>query len=181
MLLHLAGARAAAHAEVLHGAAEARLLVALEVRETDDDVRVHERAADLGVLHVLAARHGHLDLVEALEAVGDDRVTAGLERVEAIGVGGVEVVERVLASAHVERVAVRDERLAAQLAYHVHDGAGVVGAQVAEVARLAQVHLDGNELVLEVDLTDSRPLDEALELVGKTVSHVRVKVAEVHL
>ena len=181
MLLHLACARAAAHAQVLHGAAKAGLLVALEVGEADDHVGIHEGAADLGVLDVLAALDGHLDLVQAPEAVGDDGVASGLEGVEAVGVGTVQVVQGVLATTYVERVAVGDERLAAQLAYHVHDGAGIVGPQVAEVARLSQVHLDGDELVLKVNLADAGCLDEPLELVGQAIAHVRVQVAEVDL
>lgn len=181
VLVHLARARAAAHAEVLHGAAEARALVPLEVREADHDVGVHEGAADLRVLDVLAAHDRHLDLVEALEPVGDDGVAPGLERVEPVGVGGVQVVERVLAPAHIERVAVGDKRLSAQLTHHVDDGARVVRAQEAKVSRLAEVHFYGDVLVLEVDLVDARAADQALELVGKPVAHVRVQVAEINL
>ena len=181
VLVHLSGAGAAAHADVLHGAAEARALVALEVREADHDVGVHEGAADLCRLDVLAALDGNLDLVEALDTVGDDGVAAGLERVEAVGVGAVQVVEAVLAPADVERVAVGDEGLAAELANDVDDGARVVGAQVAEVARLAEVHLYGDELVGKVDLLDARGADQALELVGQTVTQVGVQVAEIYL
>ena len=181
VLLHLARARAAAHAQVLHAAAKAGLLVTLEVREADHDVGVHEGATDLGVLDVLAAHDGHLHLVEALEAVGDDGVAAGLKRVEAVGVGAVQVVERVLAAAHVERIAVGDEGFAAQLAHDVDDDAGVVGAQVGQVARLAEVHLDGDELVLHVDLLDARPAHEAVELLGQVGLAVRAHVGEVDL
>ena len=181
VLLHLARTATAAHAQVLHAATESSLLVTLEVREADHDVGVHEGAADLGVLDVLASHHGHLHLVEALEAVGDDGVAAGLERVEAIGVRAVQVVERVLAAAHVERVAVGDEGFAAQLAHDVDDDAGVVGAQVGQVARLAEVHLDGDELVLHVNLLDARLAHEVVELLGQVGLAVRAHVGEVDL
>mgnify|MGYP006880500911 CR=1 FL=1 len=42
MLLHLAGTAAASHAQVLHGAAKAGLLMALKVGEADHDIGVHE-------------------------------------------------------------------------------------------------------------------------------------------
>lgn len=77
MLFHLARAAAAAHAQVFDGAAEAGGLVPLEVVEADDDVRVHDGPADLGLLHIFAARHRHQRLVGALEAVGDDDLAAG--------------------------------------------------------------------------------------------------------
>ena len=49
------------------------------------------------------------------EAVGDDHLAAGAERVVAVLVGGVEMLERVLAAADVERVAVCKEGLTAKL------------------------------------------------------------------
>ena len=51
--IHLAGAAAAAHADVLQRAAEAGRFVALEVRQADEDVGVHDGAANLGGLAVL--------------------------------------------------------------------------------------------------------------------------------
>ena len=55
---HLARPGAAAHAQVLDGPAKARGLMALEVVQADDDVRVHDGLADLGLLHIVAL-HGH--------------------------------------------------------------------------------------------------------------------------
>ena len=91
------------------------------------------------------------------------------------------MVERVGAAADIERVAVGEERLAAQLLDHVRDGARVVGAQEGEVAQFAKVDLDGDELVVEVDLLDAGAADEALELVELTLAAVRAQVGEVHL
>ena len=151
------------------------------MREADHTVRVHEGVADLGLPHVLAVLHGHEGLVRALEAVGDDHLAAGGVGREAVLVGAVDVLERVLAAAHVERVAVREEGLAAQLLDHVGDSARIVGPQEAEVAQLAKVDLDGNELVLEVDLLDARLSDKSLELVELALLGVRAQVGVVDL
>ena len=77
VLLHFSGPAAAAHADVLQRAAEARLLVALEMAQGDEHVGVHHGPADPGLLHIFAAAHRHLRLVVALEAVGDDDLAAG--------------------------------------------------------------------------------------------------------
>ena len=66
--LHLAGAGAAAHAQVLQRSAEARQLVPLEVGEGDDDVRVHDGRAYLGLLDVGAALEGDQPLVQPPQA-----------------------------------------------------------------------------------------------------------------
>ena len=70
--LLLAGARAAAHADVLERAAEAGGRVALGVRERDEDVGVHDGAADLRRAQILAAADGHEVVIVPLEPVGDD-------------------------------------------------------------------------------------------------------------
>lgn len=129
MLLHLAGTAAASHARVLHGAAKTGLLMTLKVGEADHDIGIHERLTDLGLVHVLAALDRDERLVGALEAIGDDDLAARGIRGKAVLVGGVNVLERVFAATDVERIAVGEEGLAAQLLHHVRDGAGVVGAQ----------------------------------------------------
>ena len=76
VLLHLARAGAAAHADVLDGAAKAGGLVALEVGQADEDIGVHDGAADLGRLAVFAVGHRHLDLIGAAQAVADEDLAA---------------------------------------------------------------------------------------------------------
>ena len=181
MLLHLAGAAAAAHTQILHGAAKASLLMALKVGEADHDIGIHERLADLGLVHIFAALDRDERLVGTLEAVGNDDLAARGVRGKAILIGGVDVLERVFAATDVERVAVGEEGLAAQLLHDVRDGAGVVGAQKAQVAQLAKVNLDGDELVLKVDLLNTGAADEALELVELALAAVRAQVRKVHL
>ena len=181
MLLHLAGTAAASHAQVLHGTAKAGLLMTLKVGEADHNVGVHECLTDLGLVHVLAALDRNERLVGTLEAVGDDDLAARGIRGKAVLISGVDVLERVFAATDVERVAVGEEGLAAQLLDDIRDGAGVVGAQKAQVAQLAKVNLDGDELVLKVDLLNSGVTDKALELVELALASMRAQVGEVHL
>ena len=155
--------------------------MALKVGEADHDIGIHECLADLGLVHVLAALDRNERLVGALEAVGDDNLTARGIRGEAVLVSGVNVLERVFAATDVERVAVGEEGLAAQLLDDVRDGAGVVGAQKAQVAQLAKVNLDGDELVLKVDLLNTGATNEALEFVELALASMRAQVGKVHL
>ena len=155
VLLHLAGAAAASHAEVLHAAAKTRLLVTLEMRKRDHDIGVHQGVADLGLLHVLPVFHRDERLVGALEAIGDDDLAAGGIGREPILVRAIDVLERVLAAANVQRIAVGEEGHAAELLHHIGNGACIVGTQEGEVPQLTKVNLDGDKLVLEVDLLNA--------------------------
>jgi len=155
--------------------------MALKVREADHDIGIHERLTDLCLAHVLTALDRDERLVGTLEAVSDDDLATRGIRGKAVLVGGVDVLERIFAATHIERVAVGKEGLAAQLLHDVCDGAGVVGAQKAQVAQLAKVNLNGDELVLKVDLLNAGATDEALKLVKLALASMRAQVGEVHL
>lgn len=62
------------------------------------------------------------------------------------------MLERVFAAADIERVAVCDEGPAAAFLDEVGDNLGIVRAQKRQVAELAEVQLDGDELAVKVDL-----------------------------
>ena len=177
---HFARARGAAHGEVLDRAAHAGQLVALEMVQRDDHVRVGDGAADLRGLEVDAVRDGEFDLVVALQAVADDHVAARGERAESVEVGGLEVFQRVLAVAGVQRVAVGQERLSAALLHEIGDDLCVVRAQERQVAELAEVHFDRDELVAEVERLESGFRHQVVEFVGQgRAVHFRAEVAEI--
>ena len=180
MHLHLAAPRATAHAEVLERAAEARLLVSLEVRQRDDDVGVGDGRADLGSLAVLEM-DGDLAVVRALEAVGDDDVGPDGDTVEAVLLGRLQVIDRVGAASRVQRIAVGQEWLAPEFADQLHDPRDVVGPDVGEIAGLSQVQLERNELVLEVDVCDPGGTHDRLGLVQQVVPGTRAQVGEPYL
>ena len=169
VLLHLAGPGAAAHADVLQGAAHAGLLVALEVGQGDEHVRVHHRTADLGGLHILPALHGNLHLVVALQAVGDQDVAAGGVGGEAVDISRFDVVQGVFPAAHIQGIAVRQEGLAAVGLHQVHHGPGPVGAEVGQVARLAEVHLDGHVLAVHIDIAEAGGHHQPGQLLGQVL------------
>ena len=167
VLLHFAGPGAAAHADIFQASAHARLLVTLEVGQGNEHIRVHHRPADLGGLDVLAALHGHLYLVRALEAVGNEDVAAGGVGGEAVDIGGINVVQRVFPAAHIERVAVGEEGLSALALHQVGHGPGPVGTQIGKVAGLAEMHLDGHILILHVDVAEAGGHHQTGQLLGQ--------------
>ena len=164
VLLHLAGARTATHADVLDGPAEAGHLMPLEVGQRNEDVGVHDRASDLRFAHQFAVGHRNCDVVSPFQPVADDHVAAGRIRSEAVEVGGLDVFERMFARTDVEGVAVGQERPAAKLFDLVGDGAGEVRAQEREVAGFAEVDFDRGEAVLEVDRVHSGPFQQQSQL-----------------
>ena len=155
VLFHFAGPGAAAHADVFQAAAEARLLVALEMGQGDEHIGVHHRPADLGLLYILAALYGDSHLVIALQTVGNNDMAAGGIGGKTVDVGRFHVIQRVFAAADIQGVAVRQEGLAALTFYQIRHGFGPVGAEIGHVARLAEIHFDGHILAVHVDVAET--------------------------
>ena len=65
------------------------------------------------------------------------------------------MVEGILAAADIERIAVRQERLAAELAHKIRDGLCIVRAQVGQIARLAEVHFNRDKLAVHINVFDA--------------------------
>lgn len=149
--------------------------------QRDKHIGVHNGAADLGVLHILAADHGNLHLIAALQPVADDDLAAGGHGVEAVEHGAVHVIQGVLAPAHIQGVAVGEERLTAPFLHKIRHGPRPIGAQERQVSRLAEVQLDGHELILKVDIAHTGGLHQAGQLLLEIFMHVGPQVGEVYL
>ena len=178
MLFHLAGTAAAAHADVLQGTAEARLLMALEVGQGHKHIRIHDGASDLGLLHQLTAGHRHIHLVVSLQPVGNDDLTAGGHGVKAVDHGAVHVIQRIFPPAHIQGIAVGKKRLSAPLLNKVRHGFRPVGPQVRQIARLTKMQLDGHKLVIEVDLAHTRRFQQPRQLLLQILTIVGAKIGK---
>ena len=81
------------------------------------------------------------------------------------------MLQRILAAARVEGVAVCQEREAALLLAQVCHHLGVVGAQERQVAQLTKVHFDGHELAVHVDVLDASRQTQPTQLFRQTGAH----------
>ena len=89
------------------------------------------------------------------------------------------MVERVGAAADIERVAVGEKRLAAERAHIVAHDARPVRAQIGHVARLTEVELDGDVLVLEIDLLKAGGFHEPAQLFERA-DLVRAQIGKIY-
>lgn len=109
VLLLLAGAGTAAHADVLDRAAKAGELVALkcasEMKMSASMIAWPMRAS----LTYSPPTTGHRNVVRALEPVADDHRTTNRQRCEAIFPGAVEMLDGVLTKSRIHRVAVGEK------------------------------------------------------------------------
>ena len=166
---HLTGAGTASHADVLKGAAEARCLVALEMRQCYENIGVHDGTADLCFLHVFPVRNRDKRFIRTLQAVCNDDMAAGREGVVAVLIGGVQVIQRILAAPHIERIAVRQKWAAAVALHQVHDHLCVIGTQIGQVTRLAKMDFNRCKFILKIQLFNTSFYHQFLQLLQKVL------------
>ena len=156
--------------------------MALEVGQGNKNIRVHHSPADFGLLHIFAAFHRDLHLIVALQSVGNDDVAAGGIGGEAVDIGGFQVIQSVFPTAHIQRVAVRQEGLAALALHQIYHHLGPVGTQIGQVPRLTKVHLDGDELTIHVDVAETGGHHQTGQLLGKILPPAgTAEIREIHL
>ena len=181
MLLHLACTAARAHAQILNSAAEARHLVALEMRKADDDICIHNSTADLSRFAVFRIFYRNLDLIRTAQTVGDDDLAARCHRVEAVVVCTVEMLESMLAAARIQCVAVREERDTALRLHEVNDSLCILRTKVCEIAQLTEMHFNGNEFAFHINILNTCGEAETLELRRLRCSYLNTKIRKIDL
>ena len=180
MHLHFAGTGTASHTDVLQRTAEARTLMTLEMVERNEDIGIHDRASDLRFFDIFAAVNGHTDLVRTLQTVADQNVTARRIRNKAVFIGRIDVVKCIFSSADIQRIAVGQKRFAAEFFDNGCNGFGIVRTEKSEVARFAEMQLDGGVLVFKIDLVNTRRMHEPLELLQKIQSGLGAQVGVIY-
>ena len=180
VLLHFSGPGAAAHADVFQSSAEAGGLMALEMRQGNEHIRVHHRLTDFGLLYIFAALHGNQRLVGAFQAVGNDHMTAGGEGGKSIFIGTFQMIQRIFPASHIQGVAVGEKWLAAQLFHHIRHRFGVIGAQVSQISRLAEVNFDGNVFFVKINGSDPRFFDQPFQFLRKADRVVGSQIGKIY-
>ena len=149
--------------------------------QADKDIRIHDGAADLCRLAVFAVRHRHLCFIGAAQTVRNDDLTAGGHGPEAVQLGTGEVLQCVLAAARIQGVAVGQKRQTALLLAQVGHHLGVVGAQECQIAQLAEMHLDGNEFAVHINVLDAGCDAHAAQLVQQAGAHRTAEICIIDL
>ncbi len=181
VLVHLAGSGAAAHADVLEGTAEAGGLVPLEVRQGNENIRIHDGTADVGLGAIFAVPDRNRYIIGALQTVTDDHLTSGGDGIKAVDIGAVQMLRGIPAAAGVERIAVGEEGDALLLLDKVDHGLRILRTQIGNVAKLTEMHFDGDKAPVHVDAADAGAATEPLELLRERCADVCSKIREKYL
>ena len=84
--------------------------------------------------------------------------------------GTVEVLNSIFTATGIHRITIRKERLTTQRLYGFNHRASVVRTQVRDITQLTEVHLDGNELTIHINIRKTSFKNQLAKLCRKTVS-----------
>ena len=154
----------------------------LKVGEADENIGIHNGAANLGFLDIFAPGNGHQCFVRAFESVANDDRTIHRKGRKTVLPGAFQMFQGIFAAAGIHGVAIGQERLAAKILDRVNNRARIVGAQVADVAKLPKVQFDGNKAALHINMADASFFDHFLQLGGQAIAKsLGAKICKIHL
>ena len=125
--------------------------MAFKMVQGDEDIGIHNSAADLGFFYILPVNWNE-NVISSLESVCDQDVAAGGKWIVAVHIGRIQMIQRILAAAHIEGIAVCQEGLSAIFFNQVHENSGIVRAKIGQISRLTEMDFNGSVLVAEIDL-----------------------------
>ena len=150
MLVHFTGTAAAAHTDVFAGSAKTSALMPFEMRKGNQDICIHNGPADERGLTVLTVGYRDFHIILTAQAVSNDNMAAGGNRVETVELCVGQMIHRILAAAGIKGVAVREEGNTAELLDQIGNGFDIVRTEIGAVTQLPEVHLDGDKLSAEI-------------------------------
>ena len=181
VLFHLTGPAAAAHADIFNSPAKAGHFMSFKMVQGNNDIRFCQRFTDLCLFQHFPVGNRHQRFIVALQSVGNDHMAAGAERIKAIGISRVQMFQGMLAAAHIQCVAVRQEGTAPRRFYHVNNDLCIIGAQIRKVAGLPKMHLDSYKLIFKINVIEPGLLHQLGQLYRQRVPAVRhVKIGKIH-
>ena len=89
------------------------------------------------------------------------------------------MVDRIRTAAGIEGIAVSEEDLRTERTHNIDNTRRIVRTDVGEVARFSEMDLDGCELAVEVDVSDSRLSDQSFEFCKEVVPWYCPEVSEI--
>ena len=170
MLVGLTRTRSATHTDILNRATKTCHLMALEVVKADEDIGIHYGATDLCTLDILTAHNGNIHIVRALQTITNNDRATNSQGSKSILPSAIEVLNSIFTATRIHRITIGKERLATQRLYGFNHRASVVRTQVRDITQLTEVHLDGNELTIHINICKTCFKNQLAQLCRKTVS-----------
>ena len=86
------------------------------------------------------------------------------------------MLQGIFAAAWIECITICQKWSASQLLYHICHCLRIIRAKIADIPKLSKMHLNGSELIVHINLANSRSPDQLFQLGGKPFTWLCPKI-----
>ena len=128
--------------------------MSLEVSQADEHISIHHGVPDQSLFGIFSPFNRYCHVIGTFQPIGDYDRAADRKGRKTVLPGAFKMLQGILPESWIHGVAVGEERLATELLDQIHDGLGIIGAEITDIAQFPEVHLDRYELAAHVYVGD---------------------------
>ena len=180
MLSHFSGTASAAHTNILDCAAETGGFMSLEMSKTDEYVSVHYSTADSGSRTVFCIFYRNLHVIGTAKSVTDNNLAACRDGVKTIQIRAIHVLQGILTASRIKGVTVSKKRHSSKLLTKIGYYFCIIGAQESKISKFSEMHFDGHEFTIHINVFDSGCNTQFFQLVQLACADFTAEVSEIY-
>ena len=112
--------------------------------------------------------------------VTDDDLASGCDRVKSVKICTVQMLQCILSASRIKSITICQERHSALLLTKICDYLCIVRTKECHISKLSEMHLDGYEFSIHIDIFDSCGNAEFFQFVQLAGSHRTTKISEIN-
>ena len=180
VLSHFSGTTSAAHTNILDCAAETGGFMSLEMSKTDEYVSVHYSTADSGSRTVFCIFYRNLHVIGTAKSVTDNDLTTSGDSIKAIQIRTIHVLQGIFAASRIKGVTVSKKRHSSKLLTKIGYYFCIIGAQESKISKFSEMHFDGHEFTIHINVFDSGCNAQFFQLVQLACADLAAEVGEIY-
>ena len=180
MLSHFSGTASAAHTNILDCAAETGGFMSLEMSKADEYVSVHYSTADSGSWTILRILYRNFYIICTAKSVTDNDLTTSGDSIKAIQIRTIHVLQGILTASRIKGVTVSKKRHSSKLLTKIGYYFCIIGAQESKISKFSEMHFDGHEFTIHINVFDSGCNAQFFQLVQLACADLAAEVGEIY-
>ena len=154
--------------------------MSLEMSKTDEYVSVHYSTADSGSWTILCILYRNFYIICTAKSVTDNDLAASGDSIKAIQIRTIHVLQGILTASRIKGVTVSKKRHSSKLLTKIGYYFCIIGAQESKVSKLSEMHFDGNEFTIHINVFDSGCDTQLFQLVQLACADLAAEVSEIY-
>ena len=154
--------------------------MSLEMSKADEYVSVHYSTADSGSWTILCILYRNFHIIGTTKSVTDNDLTACSDGVKAIQIRTIHVLQGIFAASRIKSVTVCEKWHSAKLLTKIGYYFCIIGAQEGKVSKFSEMHFDGHEFTIHINVFDSGCNTQFFQLVQLACADFTAEVSEIY-